>query len=193
MSPSRTIYTIGHSTRTLQEFIQLLRPLEVQLLLDVRTMPRSRHVPHFNSEALARPLEEKGIEYHHVKSLGGLRKPAPDSVNTGWRNAGFRGFADYMQTEAFRSALADVVGWAEAKRTVLMCAEAVPWRCHRSLIADALVVKGFAVLHVVAAHDLRPHKPTPFAYMEGERIMYPGQGGFATISGKPFAGGNRRR
>jgi uncharacterized protein (DUF488 family) len=150
-------------------------------------------VPHFNSAALAGPLEEKGIEYRHVKSLGGLRKPAPDSVNTGWRNAGFRGFADYMQKETFRSALADVVGWAEAKRTVLMCAEAVPWRCHRSLIADALVVKGFAVLHVVAANDLRPHEPTPFAYMEGERIMYPGQGSFATISGKTFTGGNRRR
>ncbi|MBI2986801.1 MAG: DUF488 domain-containing protein [Deltaproteobacteria bacterium] len=168
------IYTIGHSTRTINEFIKLLRHYEVELLLDVRTVPKSRHVPHFNAELLMRSLGEQGIEYCHLKQLGGLRKPAKDSLNAGWRNLSFRGFADYMQTAEFRKALAEALQLASAKRAALMCAEAVPWRCHRSLIADALAAfHGAEIRHILSETKLQKHEITPFAVVENRRLTYP--------------------
>jgi len=173
MSRYAHIHTIGHSTRTQHDLIALLQKFTIQLLLDVRTVPRSRHVPHFNSEVLATALAKEGIEYRSFKQLGGLRKPVADSPNAGWRNASFRGFADYMQSEAFWSATAEVIRSTAEKRVALMCAEAVPWRCHRSLIADALVVMDHEVRHIISATDLRVHKVTPFASVQGKRITYP--------------------
>lgn len=171
------IYTIGHSTRTLAEFQQLLKQHRVELLLDVRTVPRSRHMPHFNSETLARSLEIQGIEYRHFKQLGGLRKPGKDSLNVGWRNSSFRGFADYMQTSEFSKALAEAVELATAKRAALMCAEAVPWRCHRSLIADALrAFYRVEVRHIISETGLRIHELTPFAVVEADSLTYPKTG-----------------
>ena len=167
-------YTIGHSTRTIDGFIKLLRHYEVKLLLDVRTVPKSRHVPHFNAETLARSLEAQEIEYCHLKQLGGLRKPAKDSLNTGWRNLSFRGFADYMQTAEFQKALAEALQLASAKRAALMCAEAVPWRCHRSLIADALLsLHAAEVLHIISETGVQSHSLTPFVVIENGRLTYP--------------------
>lgn len=167
------IYTIGHSTRTLEEFQDLLMQFQIELLLDVRTLPKSRYVPYFNAEALGRALSERGIEYRHMKRLGGLRKPAEDSPNQGWRNASFRGFADYMQIEEFRRSITEVLDLATRKRMVLTCAEALPLRCHRSLIADALVLRNIEVQHIISQASLRAHDLTPFAAVEGERITYP--------------------
>lgn len=167
------VYTIGHSTRTLDEFLELLQHYRVELLLDVRTVPRSRHVPHFNSEILIRSLEDQGIEYRHLKRLGGLRKPGKDSSNQGWRNLSFRGFADYMQTDDFRKVLMEALDLTAKKRAAFMCAEAVPWRCHRSLIADVLVVRRWEVTHILSEKSSQAHALTPFALVEGERILYP--------------------
>ena len=136
-----TVFTIGHSTRALAEFVELLRSFGVQQVLDVRTIPRSRHNPQFNGDVLPVTLREHGLEYRHLKDLGGLRHARADSPNLGWHNLSFRGFADYMQTEAFRAALAELIGLVSACPAALMCAEAVPWRCHRYLIADALLLK----------------------------------------------------
>lgn len=168
------VYTIGHSTRTIDEFLKLLRHYEVELLLDVRTVPRSRHVPQFNSDGLKCSLEDQGIAYRHLKALGGLRKAAKDSANQGWRNLSFRGFADYMQTAEFSKALAEMLESASTKRAALMCAEAVPWRCHRSLIADALAAfHGVEVRHILSATKLQGHQMTPFALFENGRLLYP--------------------
>jgi uncharacterized protein (DUF488 family) len=169
----RSIYTIGHSIRTLEEFEILLERFGVQRLVDVRTVPRSRHVPHFNTDHLARALALRKIDYRHMKRLGGLRKPAHDSINLGWRNSGFRGFADHMQTEEFRTGIAELQTLAAEQKTAIMCAEAVPWRCHRSLIADALVVCDWEVRHILSLASAPPHQLTPFAAVEGERITYP--------------------
>lgn len=169
----RSIYTIGHSTRTLEEFLTLLENFGIELLLDVRTLPRSRHVPHFNSDNLARALAEKNIGYRHLKILGGLRKPAKDSLNLGWRNSGFRGFADHMQTEEFQRGIAELISLAEKEKTAIVCAEAVPWRCHRSLIADALVARAWEVRHILSLTGAQLHHLTPFAVVEGERVAYP--------------------
>jgi uncharacterized protein (DUF488 family) len=168
-----SIHTIGHSTRTLEEFETLLERFGVQRLVDVRTVPRSRHVPHFNTDHLARALALRKIDYRHRKLLGGLRKPANDSINLGWRNSGFRGFADHMQTEEFRTGIAELQTLAAEQKTAIMCAEAVPWRCHRSLIADALVVRDWEVEHILSLTSAQPHQLTPFAAVEGERITYP--------------------
>lgn len=171
------LYTIGHSTRTLDEFLKLLEQHRIELLLDVRTVPKSRHVPHFNSETLARSLELQGIEYHHFKQLGGLRKPSKDSLNVGWRNLSFRGFADYMQTTEFQKALPQALELASAKRAALMCAEAVPWRCHRSLIADALLAfYHVEVRHIISETSLQIHELTPFAVVEDDSLTYPKTG-----------------
>jgi uncharacterized protein (DUF488 family) len=170
---SSSIYTIGHSTRTLENFEALLERFGIQLLIDVRTVPRSRHVPHFNTENLARALAEKKIDYRHMKVLGGLRKPAQDSINLGWRNAGFRGFADHMQTDDFRKGIAELTSHAEKEKTAIMCAEAVPWRCHRSLISDALTIRGWEVHDILSLTSTRLHQPTPFAVVEVGRITYP--------------------
>jgi uncharacterized protein (DUF488 family) len=169
-----TLFTIGHSTRPIDEFFDLLRAHGIRQLLDIRTIPKSRRNPQFNTEALAASLGAAGIRYVHMKDLGGLRHPARDSINLGWRNASFRGFADYMQTPAFAAALDRAIHLAEEiLPTTLMCAEAVPWRCHRSLVADALVVRGIHVLEIISAAEPKEHALTPFAHVRGTCITYP--------------------
>jgi uncharacterized protein (DUF488 family) len=150
----------------------LLVAHHIQGLVDVRTVPRSRHNPQFASAQLAASLRTAGLDYTHMPGLGGLRRPRADSVNAGWRNTGFRGFADYMETAAFEASLAECIQLAERQRIVLMCAESVPWRCHRSLIADALVVRGIDVCEISSGVRARPHALTPWARVEGTHIVY---------------------
>jgi len=168
-----TIFTIGHSTRPLAEFIELLRANGVKRVIDIRTVPRSRHNPQFNRETLGPELRAAGIGYVHLKKLGGLRHAKPDSKNLGWHNASFRGFADYMQTPEFEAGLERAMKLAATKPSTLMCAEAVPWRCHRSLVADALVVRGYTVQDIVSGSPPREHKLTPFALVQGTKVTYP--------------------
>ena len=167
------IFTIGHSTRSLDEFVALLRANGIHRVLDIRTIPRSRRNPQFNRETLGPALRKLRIGYVHLKGLGGLRRASPDSVNLGWHNASFRGFADYMQTPEFKAGLARAMRLAETKSTSLMCAEAVPWRCHRSLVADALTIRGFTVRDIVSASSPHIHRLTPFARVHGMCITYP--------------------
>ena len=162
-----TILTVGHSTRSIEEFIALLQAHGVKQLVDVRTIPRSRHVPQFNQGPLAAKLKAVGIQYAHLKELGGLRHPRKNSINTGWRNASFRGYADYMGGAEFSAALERLLELAQAKRTAIMCAEAVPWRCHRSLIGDALLARGVQVEDIISATACRAHQLTPFARVRG--------------------------
>lgn len=169
------VFTIGHSTRTLDEFIALLKAHAVQRLIDVRTVPRSRHNPQFNRDALPASLQAAGIAYSHDAGLGGFRSTREDSPNRGWRNDSFRGYADYMQTPEFAQHLADLIEQAKREQVVLMCAEAVPWRCHRSLIADALLVHGVGAEEIVSASRRQAHRLTPFARVEGTAITYPPQ------------------
>lgn len=167
------IFTVGHSTRSAEEFIALLKSHGVEQLVDVRTIPRSHHNPQFGEEELARSLREAGIAYVHMKALGGLRHPRRDSINTGWRNASFRGYADYMQTPEFEQALGELMDLAQSRQTAIMCAEAVPWRCHRSLIGDALVVRGVQVEEIASIEKTRPHTLTRGAHVDGTRVTYP--------------------
>ncbi|MGH8747902.1 MAG: DUF488 family protein [Burkholderiales bacterium] len=167
------MFTIGHSTRSLDELIELLKLHGVTCVLDVRTIPRSRTNPQFNQDTLPRPLKAAGIGYRQLPGLGGLRRARPDSPNMGWHNASFRGFADYMQTAEFAAALEALVERANGNRVALMCAEAVPWRCHRSLIADALSVRGIAVEHIIGRARAQPHTLTPWASVKGPAIVYP--------------------
>ena len=167
-----TVLTIGHSTHPLEEFVAILKAHEVGRIVDVRTVPKSRHVPQYNSEVLAVELPVRGIEYIHMKELGGLRRAAKDSMNTGWRNAAFRGYADYMSSDEFRKGIDRLVELAGQRRTAIMCAEAVPWRCHRSLIGDALVVRGVQVEDIMSRTSRREHVLTPFARVRGNEIMY---------------------
>ncbi len=167
------ILTIGHSTRPIDVFLTLLRGHGVELLVDVRTVPRSRRNPQYEGAALAASLEQAGIGYVHLGTLGGLRKPRPDSPNGGWRNDSFRGYADCMQTPEFAAGLAELLKLAHQRQVALMCAEAVPWRCHRSLLADALSVRGVPVEHVIGSGPAQPHRVTPWARVEGTRITYP--------------------
>jgi uncharacterized protein (DUF488 family) len=169
-----TVWTVGHSTRPIEQFLALLAEHSIERLVDVRTVPRSRHNPQFNRDALPAALESVGIAYSHVKELGGLRHARKDSPNTGWRNASFRGFADYMLTPEFEQALDGLVALAGRERAAIMCAEAVPWRCHRSLIADALTARGTGVMHIMGPGRSQPHTLTPFARVEGTRVTYPG-------------------
>lgn len=171
------IFTIGHSTRPIDQFIHLLQENGVGRLIDIRTIPKSRHNPQFNGDSLARSLRAAKIDYVHIKELGGLRRSRPDSPNTGWRNASFRGFADYMQTAEFERGLDQAIKLATEKRSALMCAEAVPWRCHRSLVGDALGVHGIEVLEIVGDSAPKPHKITPFARVRGTEITYPPEEG----------------
>jgi uncharacterized protein (DUF488 family) len=186
------IWTIGHSTRTIDEFISLLKANEINLLADVRTWPGSKRYPHFNKDALATSLSEQGIRYEHFPELGGKRKSKPDSRNTAWRNASFRGYADYMETEQFQNGierLLNIAGqgaatWAVAEKRydgseavtpcaiAIMCAEAVWWRCHRSLIADCLKARGVEVLHVLGANKVDPHPYTPAARIVNGELSY---------------------
>ena len=167
------VLTVGHSTRALDTFIQLLQAHGVKRLLDVRTVPRSRRNPQFNRETLPDSLTQVKIRYTHLAELGGLRHPRRDSPNTGWRNSSFRGFADYMQTPEFAAGLAKLMKCTSRAQVAVMCAEAVPWRCHRSLIADALLVRGVRVEHITSPTRRQEHRLTPFARTEGTRITYP--------------------
>ncbi len=170
---TRTIYSIGHSTLPLETFIERLKAFGVQRIVDVRTIPRSRHNPQFDYKTLPEALRKRGIGYIHLKGLGGLRHAAPDSVNLGWHNLSFRGYADYMQTEDFRRNLERLIRMAGQKTVALMCAEAVPFRCHRSLIADALTVRGLDVRHIASRRSANLHKLTPWIRVKGETITYP--------------------
>lgn len=172
-APEVTIYTIGHSTRSLEEFVNTLKTYEIRLLADVRSMPGSRKYPHFNMENLQSSLEQEGISYLHLRKLGGRRQANKDSRNLGWRNMSFRAYADYMQTEDFNHGLEELTSQANHVRTAIMCAEAVPWRCHRSLVADALLVRGYQVMDIFSSTKQNAHHLTSFAQVEGLKITYP--------------------
>lgn len=167
------VLTVGHSTRPIDQFLELLKAHGVQHVLDVRTVPKSRRNPQFGQEALRRSLAGAGIGYTHVPALGGLRKPRPDSPNAGWRNASFRGYADHMQTPQFAQALETVIHRGQTQCIALMCAEAVPWRCHRSLIADALIARGIVAEDIASPTRRTPHRLTPFARVDGTEVTYP--------------------
>jgi len=171
--PKGAVFTLGHSTLPIERFIALLGIYGIERLVDIRSLPRSRHNPQFNEAALAESLRSKHLEYVHMQALGGLRRARPDSANTGWRNAHFRGYADHMQGEAFREALNLLIHMSRETRTAIMCAEAVPWRCHRSLVADALNVRGVPALEIISESDCRMHRLTPFAEVQGVEITYP--------------------
>jgi len=171
--PEGAVFTIGHSTLPIEDFIAILRAYGVQTLADIRTIPRSRHNPQFNEDSLPEALRAARIDYAHIAALGGLRHTHKDSPNKGWRNESFRGYADYMQTEEFEKALDQLIDRSRRSRTALMCAEAVPWRCHRSLVADALTVRGIPVVEILSETKFTLHKLTPFARVEGVGITYP--------------------
>lgn len=171
------VLTIGHSTRPIDDFIAMLTAHGVGEIVDVRTIPRSRHNPQFNRERLPGALEKAGIGYVHMAGLGGLRHARKDSRNTGWRNSGFRGFADYMETPEFLSALGGLIEEAARTQVAIMCAEAVPGRCHRSLIADALTVRAIPVEHIMDKDKREAHKLTSFAHVAGTEIAYPAESG----------------
>jgi uncharacterized protein (DUF488 family) len=168
-----TVLTIGHSIRIWKDFLELLRAHRVKRVIDVRSIPRSRHNPQFNRETLRTKLRAARIGYVHLRRLGGLRHARRDSPNMGWRNTSFRGFADYMQTSEFDAALQRLIKLARQKRSAIMCAEAVPWRCHRSLIADALTVRGIRVEDIMSKKRSPKHSLTSFGRVRGDRITYP--------------------
>lgn len=171
--PDGAIFTVGHSTLPIDRFVGLLHTYGIERLADIRTVPRSRHNPQFNAGDLARSLAAERIEYVPMPGLGGLRHSRKDSSNTGWRNESFRGYADYMQSPAFDEALEALMQMGREKRVAIMCAEAVPWRCHRSLVADALNVHGVPAVEILSASSHRMHKLTPFARVDGTSITYP--------------------
>lgn len=173
MVTHKTVYTIGHSTRTVPECIAILNHYAIDYVIDIRTVPKSRHNPQFNSAHLEKILKKHHIYYYHFKELGGFRHAHKDSINLAWRNESFRGFADYMQTLEFKNALEMLLKAIHTYQVVLMCAEAVPWRCHRSLIADTLIVRGMSVIDIFDAHHAKPHTLTPWAHVEGTDVTYP--------------------
>jgi uncharacterized protein (DUF488 family) len=173
-TPGVIVHTLGHSTRTWDDFLRLLRAHGIEAVADVRRFPASRRHPHFAREALRAALGRAGIAYAWLERLGGRRRGAPGSSHTGWRNASFRAYADHMATPEFRGGLAELMALGAARATAVLCAEAVPWRCHRQLIADALVVRGIAVRHVTGIAAAEPHELTRFARLEGERLVYDG-------------------
>lgn len=175
--PEGAVFTVGHSSRSIANFIALLHAYEIGQLADIRSISRSRHNPQFNADALAVSLPAAEIDYVPMPALGGLRHPHKDSVNTGWRNESFRGYADYMQTPAFDAALDALIRMRREKRVAIMCAEAVPWRCHRSLVADALTVHGVPVVEILSESSCRMHTLTPFAEVDGTRLSYPAKPG----------------
>jgi uncharacterized protein (DUF488 family) len=171
--PEGAVFTVGHSTLPIERFVALLQIYGVERLVDIRTIPASRHNPQFNETALADSLKAEHLEYLHMRALGGLRRARKDSPNMGWRNERFRGYADYMQTEPFRDALESLIDMSRQKRVAIMCAEAVPWRCHRSLVADALGVRGVPAVEILSESSYRMHTLTPFAEVHGLQITYP--------------------
>lgn len=168
-----SLLTIGHSTHPIEEFIDLLNHHGVKEIIDVRTIPKSRHSPQFNTDTLKESLHKAHIRYQHIEKLGGLRHSKKDSINLGWRNASFRGYADYMATPEFSEGLEKLMHIAHTRRTAIMCAEAVPWRCHRSLIADALTVKGWDVRDIIGSKAPTQHRLTPFMKVTNGQITYP--------------------
>jgi uncharacterized protein (DUF488 family) len=168
-----TIFTIGHSTRSVDDVIAMLREHGIRTLVDIRTIPRSRFNPQFNQESVPVELAHSGIHYFYMGDLGGLRKQRKDSINTGWRNASFRGYADYMGTQEFTHALDHLIDLAQESSLAIMCAEAVPWRCHRSLVGDALSVRGIQVVDIMGIGNVKPHRLTPFVRVENETLTYP--------------------
>lgn len=173
--PTNRVWTIGHSVRSADDFVSLLRSQEIDRLADIRTIPQSRRHPHFGRDALGARLQSEGIQYRHFKDLGGLRKPRADSPNSAWKNAAFRGYADHMQTKEFASAVDELLSFGETGRVVVMCAEAVWWQCHRMLLSDALTAKNVDVRHILSATSVQPHRLTPFARVGGDQqVHYPG-------------------
>jgi uncharacterized protein (DUF488 family) len=187
--PLDAVFTVGHSTRPLEDFIALLQPYGIRRIGDVRTVPRSRHNPQFNAETLGPALAAAGIDYQPLKALGGLRRARKNSPNVGWRNDSFRGYADYMQTDGFAAGLAELIALAKTERTAIMCAEAVPWRYHRSLVADALLVRGIPAVEILSETSSRLHALTSFAHVEGLQITYPAPAepspGWARLARRP--------
>ncbi len=171
--PAGAIFTLGHSTLAIERFIALLQTYGIECLADIRTVPRSRHNPQFDADTLGPALKAAGLDYVPLAALGGLRHAKKDSPNAGWRNESFRGYADYMQTQAFAAGLERLIALARKQRVAIMCAEAVPWRCHRSLVADALAIRGIPVIEILSETSWRAHKLTPFAKVEGTCITYP--------------------
>ena len=173
--PTSRVWTIGHSTRSADEFVSLLRSQEIDRLADIRTIPQSKRHPHFGSDALAARLNSEGIQYRHFKDLGGLRKPRADSPNGAWKNQAFRGYADHMQTREFAAAVDELLAFGEVGRVAVMCAEAVWWQCHRMLLSDGLVAKAIDVQHILAPTSVKPHRLTPFARIgDDHQVHYPG-------------------
>jgi uncharacterized protein (DUF488 family) len=168
-----TIFTIGHSTKVLDEFVDLLEAYGVTLVIDVRSVPRSRHNPQFNKETFTGSLKLAGVKYVHMPDIGGLRRPKPDSVNNAWENKSFRGYADYMQTKEFTEQLLNLMALARENTVAFMCAESLPWRCHRSLISDALVVRHVKVEHILTRNNVIKHRLSEWAHVEGTQITYP--------------------
>lgn len=173
MHSTVTIFTIGHSTRPIEEFLEILKHYNIIELMDIRTIPKSRHNPQYNGPELAHVLRNHHIGYRHQKNLGGLRRALADSINTAWKNSSFRGFADYMQTAEFNDGIQKLLEIAQTKTVAIMCSEAVPWRCHRSLVGDALLVHGINVNDIYSITSVKPHTMTPWALVEGTTITYP--------------------
>lgn len=167
------IFVVGHSTKTIRNFIDLLEAHSVNLVVDIRTIPKSRHNPQFNEDSLKKKLRESKIKYIHMKGLGGLRHPDKNSINSGWHNLSFRGFADYMQTKEFDSSMKELIELSKTHTVAIMCAEGNPFRCHRSLVADALLVRHVKALHISSKISAREHVLTPFAKVKGKKITYP--------------------
>ncbi len=182
-----TLFTVGHSTRSLDELVELLEAHDVEAVADVRAIPKSRRHPHFHHESLAVELPRRGIAYLPFITLGGRRRSAGPSINTGWRHASFQAYADYMQTPEFRAALAELMAEALQRPTATMCSEAVPWRCHRRLISDALLVRGWRVLDIMSPTKASEHKLTPFARVQGLEVTYPDPEGPALFEGQPVS------
>lgn len=168
-----TIHTLGHSTRTQEEFLAILGSFRIDTVADIRTVPRSARNPQYDRNAFERWLQEAHVRYVHLRDLGGLRHARKDSINTAWKNASFRGYADYMQTSQFADAVDELISLAADHTVAIVCAEAVPWRCHRSLVGDALLVRGVSVLDIMSASTAKPHKLTPWAHVDGLHITYP--------------------
>ena len=171
--PADAVFTVGHSTRPLAEFIALVKAYGIERIADIRTVPRSRHNPQFNADTLGPALADAGLAYEPLKALGGLRHTTKDSPNLGWRNESFRGFADYMQTAGFDAGLAELIAEARTAPTAIMCAEAVPWRCHRSLVSDALLARHIRVLEIISKAAPKEHELTSFARVRGTEVTYP--------------------
>lgn len=173
MTKAKTIYTIGHSTKPIEDFLDLLKTYEIELLIDVRTIPKSKFNPQYNEANLSTSLEKSGMKYLHLTTLGGLRHTVLNSVNLGWHNLSFRGFADYMQTPDFKEGLKKLETLGKEYKCAIMCAEALPWKCHRSMIADALTVKKWKVFHIMSKKSAKLHELTKFIHVEKRKLTYP--------------------